>query len=523
MAGYTLLRQEDDIRRSDVYNDTIAVSEANMETNSTDLEYDMNAVRSVLSNLIDGQAGDWWTDLVVPSALDTGAQRGVNDLNTDLHALERKRVLTKAVSLVDVTVSASENWVILGTGELPPNTTAALGAVTTAGTVVAAHGGTFGTHSLAEVAGSHALAPKNFVEVVDGATRDPLTSSDRRVYGLLHAESGISDGTTITDTTTTRVQVSFVRPNAAGDDLEAVPVADIENAVVNFCFTERKALDDLTEQDFLRGAVTDVPAGATVDRQTAYNNQGTTPVDVTTNSILDLEGAGLAWEIRDDAEARLFAVIEGSAGGTSTVQIAADVDTFDVNAVDNDFANGATFDTAGTGIQVAETAGVIERAADLILRASGAGELYLDDSNQAGSTWTQTDGIKLSEATAEWDTFETNFGETSLLDAINQAYANAQDPVRTWHEVTVDANADVDVSGPSGAGNVDVDLPDLSAGTFIDNHWLFLNGRLMRPGADAAANYDYYPGTALTPDADIRFERKVKDGDIISVITWPNT
>jgi hypothetical protein len=42
----------------------------------------------------------------------------------------------------------------------------------------------------------------------------------------------------------------------------------------------------------------------------------------------------------------------------------------------------------------------------------------------------------------------------------------------------------------------------------------------MRPGADLSANFDYYPGTALTPDADIRFERKVKVGDVIVVVTF---
>src|SRR5690606_1419712 len=126
-------------------------------------------------------------------------------------------------------------------------------------------------------------------------------------------------------------------------------------------FQERKALEDLTEQDFLRGAITDVPSGATTTRQQAYNNQGTTPVDLTTNATLDLEGAGLIWAIRDDAEAVLFRVIEGSAGGTSEVELGADVDVFDVNAIDVDFDQGISVNTGGTRpIDVGVTDGVVE-------------------------------------------------------------------------------------------------------------------------------------------------------------------
>lgn len=529
-TGYTLLRQDEDIRKSDVYDDTVTPSLANYETNPADIEDDLNAVRSMLNNLLNRDGAsfpteNWYDDLTAPVTFENGTQRGINVLNQDLHDFQRKRVLRKSVSLVDVTVAASENWVILGTGELPPNTTAAVGAVTTLGTIVAPHGGTFGTHSLAEVAGTNALVPKNLVEVVDGATRDQIQSGGRVVYGLLHGESGVTDGATITDTTTTRVQVSFVRVNAAGDDLEACPVADIENAVVNLCFTERVAIEDLNEADFLRGAITDIPAGTTVTRQVGYDNQGTTPVDLTTNATLDLEGAGLIWAIRDDLEADVFRIVEGSAGGTTAVNIAAATDTFDVDAVDNDFANGATFGTSGTGIQVAETAGTIERAGDLTVYASGAGELYLHDSNIAGEgTWAQA-GVKLTENATEVTDYETAFGgEVSLFNAIVQAYNAGADPVRTFHELQANVAKDADVGGPSTtANNVDVDFPDaLVTGTFTSNHWLFLNGRLMRPGANSAANFDYYPGSTFTGgNVNLAFERNLKSGDVIVTVYWP--
>lgn len=518
--GRTFVNQERQIAQSDVYDDTITPSELNFETNPAHLETDLNNIRSMLSHLLDAQAGNWY-DVISTPATFTGegeTQRGVSDLNDDLHELERKRVLVKAVSLADVTVPASQNWVVLGTGQFPPNTTAAVGAVTTQGTVAATHGGTFDSHDLTEVSGSTAISPKNFVEVVDGATRDPILSSGRTVYGLLHGESGLADGDTIVNTTPDRAQVSFVRINAAGDDLEAVPVSDIENAVVNFCFTERKALDDLTEQDFLRGAVVDVPASTTVTRQVGYDNQGTTPVDLTTSATLDLEGAGLTWAIRDDAEANLFSVVEGSAGGTSQINVHADVDEFDVDAAVNDFLQGVTMDSGGTAIDVGVTAaGAVTSVADLLVQSSGANdlrllgaqEMFLDDGNQAGSTWAQTNGIKLSEDTGEWDSFETAFGEVSILNAIVQANNSSTTRSKTVAVATANVSADTDVSGPSGASNLDVDLGNYSAVTFVTDVDVFLNGVLLRNGADAAANHDVYPGTD-TSIGELRFEFNIK-------------
>lgn len=515
----TLLQQETQIRRSLVadIDDTVAPSEANMETNPVSLLDDLNNLRSLVSNLLDGQAGNWYDDLNTPSALETGSQRGVNDLNSALHDQEKARRLVPRKLLVDISVAASENWVILGTGELPSQTTAAVGAVTTKGTVVAAHGGTFGTHALSEVAGAHALAPKNLLEITD-AGGDPILSGGRRIWGLLQGESGLTDGGTITDTTTTRVQISFVRPNAAHTDLEACPVADIESTTIRYCYVERIAHDELTEQDFLaRGAAIDIGAGAgTVDRQTAYDNQGATPVDLTTAAILDLEGAGLAWRIRDDLEATLFEIIEGSAGGTSQVNIAAAVDEFDVDAVVNDFNAGVTVNSGGTRpIAVGVTDGEIaSTAGDLMVRA--AAELLFDDGNQTGSTWAQ-DGIKLSETTQEWDDFETAFGEVSLLNAITQA-KNLSGRRRVFAVVTAATiAADADVSGPSNDNNIDADLGDLSAGTFVDDYDFYVNGAYQRPGADASANFDVYPGTALS-NGQVRFEHRLFSGDTIAMI-----
>jgi hypothetical protein len=125
---------------------------------------------------------------------------------------------------VDVTVTAAQNWEVLTTGELPSNTTAAVGSVTTLGTVVAAHGGTFDTHSLTEVTGPNPLSPKNLMTIVDASTGDPILSGGRIVWGLLQTEIATNPHTM--NYTDQRAQISFVRANATFDDLEIGQVAE---------------------------------------------------------------------------------------------------------------------------------------------------------------------------------------------------------------------------------------------------------------------------------------------------------
>jgi hypothetical protein len=636
----TFIRQDTQIRTSDVYDDTVAPTEAAFETNPVHIETDLNNVRSMLSHLLDVQAGNWYDVINTPSTLETGTQRGISNLNTDLHALEKKRVLRRVKLLTDITVpagvaatgvlsyaanvsngdqittgsktytyetaltnvdgnvligaSASDSldnliaainlgagsgslyaaattangfisgaagagdtmdataliqgtqgntivttdptdgggvitWtsgatltggtgdlVILGAGELPSQTTAAVGAVTTLGTVVA-FDATFGTASLVEVAGAHALAPKNLVEIVDGNTGDPVLSTEgKRIWGLLQSETA-TDPHTITDTTTTRVQITFVHGNATNDDLIFADGLDIGNKTVNYCYPERIRLEDLTEGDFLSTAAIDIGAGAvTPTRQLSYDNQGVTPVELTTNADLDL-AAGIEWSIRDLADADLFRIIEGSGGGTTEINIHSGVDLYDNDAIDVDFASGASINSGGTRpIDVGVNDGIIESTAG-DLGITGAAEILFDDVNQSGSTWVQTTGIKLSETTAEWDAFSVEYGEVSLLNAIVQA-SNTGGIVKTCANVIVTTNADTDVS--LSDSNLDAALGDLSTGDFVGDHDIYLNGALLRSGIDAAANNDVYPGTDLnnTADGQLKFEFTIKINDVICVI-----
>lgn len=394
------------------------------------------------------------------------------------------------------------------------------------GAVVAVLATDVGTADLTEEAGANALTPKNLVTLRDAVTKDAIVdASGQEIFGLLQAETGVLQGEAFTDTTK-QAQITFVVNNGS-DDLVSADGVDIGGLTIEYMYGKRVTLDTLPDNCNWPPKFSDQTASVDVTRQAAYNNQGTTPVDLTTNAILDLEGPGLAWRIRDDLEAVIFEIVEGSAGGTTQFNIPAAVDEFDVDAAINDFLNGASFDTgaAGTTIDIGVTLAnnitsggllrLLSTGADLSLAAGD--ELNFTDTYRAGSTWSLVDGVSFADSSAEWDSFETNFGEVSLLNAINQSFTTANFN-KTVAVLTSTTTADNDVGGVGGGTNLDVQIHDLSGGSFLTDHDIFLNGQLLRNGADAAANFDVYPGTSLA-NGQLKFEFTVTAGGNADVIT----
>jgi len=496
--------------------DNVAPS-ATMQSGASTIADDLNNLRSMVSYINDLQAGNWYDPFTAPTSPDPGSVRGVQAIQEDLWSLERKRVLIASDKyLVDITVPAGQNFVVLSAGELPSATTAAIGIVSTLGSV-AAYNATFGSASLALVSGSSAISPKNLGTVVDSVTHDPILSDGRTVYMLLQSESNV-DGSTFTGTTPNRAQLSFVRLNAAGTALEACPVADIENKVIHYASVERKYLEGLNEQDFLRGAVTDVPAGATSTLQAAYDNQAATPVAVAGYDPALALGDGLTWQITDSAASQVFAVFADTVGPSSAVTVGLGATLFDSQATANTMSAGLTINTSlklGMTYPYALST-MVESQVGVDLLMLGARELFLDDGNRTGSTWAQVGGMKFSDTTAEWNTIESAFGgEVSLLRAV--ALAKRRD--KTFASVTVTTGADTDVGGVGGGSNLDAQLPDMSVGSFLTDYDVFLNGTLLRPGANSGTNNDYYPGTSLL-NGQLRFEFQTKVGDVLCVIPY---
>ncbi len=512
--GRTFLRQLTQIAESDTYDDTIVPTEANYETNPAEIEADLNSLRSRGNDLLNRNdavfTGNWFDSISAPSTFENGIARGVNILNQELHDLERKRILDRVAILGNDLVigTAGDQYVILSTGELPGNTTMAVGTVTTLGTV-GAFEASFGTATLTEVAGANALRPKNLVVIWNSTgpnIGDPVEDGGGlQIFGLLQTETA-ADGHTATDTTPFRLQMSFVKTNPGATDLILVTSGEMDGVTFDYAPVERFALEDIPEEAFLGTNFIDSGV-ANATRQTTYDNQGVTVVETTTNSTLDLNSAGIAWVMRDLLDAPLFSITEGSTGSNTTIGVNAGVDIFDVDALVNDFAAGATIRSGGARpITVGVVDGEIATTSG-DLRVIAAGEMFLDDVNQTGSTWAQTDGIKLSETTGEWDTFETNFGEVSLLNAISQA-ATGSSRTRVQTTVTANTSADVDVNGPGGANNLDVDLPAYDTVTFLTDCDYYLNGNLLRNNASSGAE-DIYPGTSAAA-GDVRLTFTLK-------------
>lgn len=511
----TFIRQDTQIRNSDVYDDTLAAGVA-LETGQTEIEGDLNALRSQVKRIL-GEA-DWYTAL---------SGRSLAALSTDLLDIETKKLLKRTQVLTDVTVTAAQNWEILSVaGSEAPTVPAAVGG-TTVGAVVAQsalNGAGFNVHELIEVAGQNAMLPKNLCLVRDSTTGQPVQSAGRDVYALLQYESTGADGGTFNDTSAgARVKLSFVRPTAGLDDLEACPSADIAGKTINYAYAYRFAFDNIIEDAFLTdGNWMDQAASVDVTLDNAIDNQSGPATQAQNIDVRITDG--VSWDFQTSDGGRTLLSI-APAGGGDVVSL--DLDTLDINNTASvDVLNGVVVDSGGTAISLGVTAGEISSAgalsvlsggaADLTVRAVG-GELFLDDVNQTGSTWAQTAGIKLSDTTSEWNNFETAFGEVSLLNAIVQAN-NSAARSKTVAVVTTTVNADVNVTG-AASPNLDAQLGDYSGVTFVTDVDIYLNGALLRNGANAAANHDVYPGN--TPaDGDLKFEFRVKTGDVITMVIW---
>jgi len=502
------LRQDIQVRPSTTFLDNLAAG-STLESASANLEDDLNGSRSQQNRIIDATGAGSWFD-AIPTV--NTKQRGLLQLNTDLDDIEEHKILCNAnILTAAMSVAASENWLILSVAGSEAPSQVAAEALTQIGAVVAQSAfsaGAFAANELVEIAGSDATNPKNLVSVRDASTGQPIQSSGRDVFGLLQYESTGTDGAAFNDTSAgNRVKISFVRLTATFDDLEACPVADIESTSIHYNYLFRATYDTLPEDCAMATrSFIDQSASVDVTRQNAYTNQGTTAVELATNADLDL-AAAIAWGIRDATDADLLLITEGSGGGTSTVQIGAAVDTFDVDAIVNNFAAGISANSGGTRpINVGVTDGIVESTAgDLELQA--AGEMLLDDGNRGASTFSVP--MKVTETAAEWSALDTAFGEVSLAAMLVAAF-NSSNTRKEQATVTSTTAGSNDISGPANDNNIDINLGDLSGGTFADDYDFFFNGALVpHTGVGGANTPVVSAGTALA-NGQIQFNFTVR-------------
>lgn len=523
--GRNIIRQDVQVRQSDLYDDTLAAG-VTLETAGISLEDDLNALRSQVKRLLYADsAGDWYTDIQTVN----GKKRAITALNTALDALEEKMVPCPTDLLTDIVIGAGVNFKILVVASSQAPSVVGSSAATTEGAIVALSAFSddpdFGQHELVEVAGPSAIRPQNLVTIRDANTGQLIQSGGRDVYALLQAESTFTDGAAFNDTATgNRVKLSFVRMNAGLNDLEACPIADIENKTINYQYTRRVKFTNADINCMLGRAVFIDQAGlvdVTLDR--AIDNQ-VGPATQAQNIAIRISDT-FSWAFQDPAGASNILQVAAAAGADA---VRMNVDVLDINnSATADFLNGATFDSGGTAINVGDTAGQIDSAAGLTLltaaggdlRLDAAGEVRFDDGYRASSTWVG-DHVPLADSAAEWTAYKTAFGEVSLLNAITQAI-NSSSSFIGFARVTETINANVNVTGAGGTPNIDAQLPDYSgAASFLTQVKVYVNGVRQRPGADAAANNDVYPGTSPA-NGDLRFEYKLKTGDEIILEYYP--
>jgi hypothetical protein len=511
--GRSFLRQDTQVFCSLDFTDNLAAGSA-LETGTVDLETDFAAVRSQLKRILDHTSGKWYDDVSTVNS----KKRSLKTLNTYLDALETHKFLFRVQLLTTVTVPNAQNYVVLSQASSEtPSEVAAVNAGTANGAIVASLAADVGAHSLNLVAGYNAVNPKNLVLIHDSATSDLIMDGTKEVYGLLQAESGVVDGNNFNDTNK-QVQISFVKENAGGTALVAANVSAIQNQVIHYAYTLRDQLDSIPEYAFLSGVMVDQAAAVDVTLTNAIANQSG-PAPQTQN---------IEWRI-DDTRTLKF---ETSDGGVALLSfepnVAGDLVQFTTdnwkvtNAQTAEFTNGIKVDSSGTTINLGVTAGQID-AAGLKVTSTGANdlklassqELWLTDSYRAGSTWSLADGIKLAASSAEWSNFETKYGEVSLLNAINQATGGGTHNKATG-VATGNINADTNVTGVGGGANLDAALLNYSALDFMTDVNVFVNGQLMRPGANSAANNDVYPGTTQG-NGDLMFEFKIHTNDVVTM------
>lgn len=532
----TFISQPNQIFSSESYDDTQTVGQT--MTGSLTLEQDLNNIRTQLRQILWANVSGSWYDAVTAPSGGLSA-RGLNTINDDLTDLEQKRLVYRCTNLNTVIVNSSSNFALLSVSNgTAPSDPIALGVTTQTGSIVAElvfAEGPHGTHSFALVSGTIDARPKNMAVVRDAFSGEPITdasNNNKDVYALLQIEEGATDGGAFNDTSGShRTQLSFVVEDPSGS-LVAASVAAIGGKHILYSYPCRTALDNIPEDAFLSDVIfldaifTSGTALLTdVTRQRAYDNQGTTPVELGNDADLDL-GAGNSWSIRDDNDLDLFNVEEGSAGSTSTVTVGYEVDVYENRAVDVSFESGISVSTGSVAVSlgpdVLALTGVLSTSTGTDLLVSGGTNLLFSDGYLSG---TMTP-LLLASSSSDWQCFYDTFGpDETLLDALCQLSAsNAVSGAlqRTIFRAGTTGNpilADVNVTSPT---NLDAALGDYSANVFDKDLNIYLNGVLLLPGLTAGDPNDVYPGDVAS-SGDLKFPYVLRTGSIIQMEIFTGT
>lgn len=490
--GLTRLRQDHIWTQGSAIDDT-----------KTPTDHDVNAVD--LKDTLDYLASQI-ADITGEVAWETAPDLSVAAMAAK-HWLEDKKALRDWLHLTDVTVTAAQNWEVLvaASSETPSRNIATVS--TTSGAVAVELGaGEFGSHRLTEVAGNNALNPQNLCIVFDATTGDPIMSSSRQVYALLQVENGATDGSAFDDATN-QGQLSFVRPNATYDDLEACPVVDIAGKSINYCYADRETLNLWAAQDFRRSAVlVDLAApGVTQSLDIAYNG----------GSVVAVDDTNVDWQLTDTKH---FMVTD-SDGSDKILDIAAAVggDTIGITAPGG--ITITTGDITGNANKATWNSVEVGGAAGQVA-STGGNDLVLVGADDISFTTVRQAALPLDDAVTGSISALPGGPHASIAAAIKYAMEHGID--FTIGVTVLAANYARDANIPGGAGGLDISSGnghsiDMNTPSGVDT-LVFLNGRLLY-GGSAVTNNDVYEGdTPANGDIKVDFPGGVRTGDVFIAV-----
>jgi len=501
----TLLRL-DQVRKTDNPNDQlIAADIETIETDAVDGVDFLTGELSQIKRVIHGSAtGNWFDDFNTDFGGDASLKALFNRAT-----LEAKLAIAYRLNLVDVTVTALQNWMELTSTGKPDKNIAI--ASTKKGAVSAQLAGAIGSHSLAEISGADALHPKNLVQMFDGSTGDAILSDGRRVSALLQVGVAATDGSAFGDSGNDQGQLSFVRPNAAFNDLEACPVADIAGKVVVYAFSNRDSLNDMADVEF-RGDLDAVdPSGITVSLDAAYDGGNFMTVD---GSDVDIRLADTkSWIFRKGSGgAVLVKILRTDAGTADQFLIDSAVDLFTVKAGANDFWEGITVDSNGQDMNLGVTGGQIDSSGlAIVATATDVAVTAADDILL--TTGRQDTPIALDDSTVG-----------AIGDLFSQSFASVAAAIKYAGE---HGGVDMSLKLYTAAGNfakgdnIAAAIQDITANPIDMNtiggvtQLVFLNGRLMVGGNGTTKNDIYAGTTPASGDLKVDFDKGIKTGDVI--------
>ncbi|RYF12260.1 MAG: hypothetical protein EOO40_01685 [Deltaproteobacteria bacterium] len=496
-----------------------------LQNTAVSIEDDLNALRVQVSRVLDASLGGNWYDDIATTQ--NGKKRSVKQLNNSLDGLETKTVLARLSSGSVVSVPTGQNYVVLSaaTSQAPAQPLAI--ALTTLGAVTAQsalNGAAFSANELSVIAGTISSQPRNLCVVRDAATLQIIESNGFDIFALLQAESTATDGSNANDTSGgNRLKLSFVTINASTGNLQAAAAADIGGHSINFSYVYRNTLLNMPEQYFLGNAqYVDQIGDQNVTLSRAALNQGNMPVNLNSDIIWRIP-AGNNYKFQTASGGTdLFSITPTATSNAAVFN----TDTLAFNTTSPvTSVKGVQVASGGQQINIGLTPGAVSTAGNLTLATTGtsgaintaaSGAITWSDGYEAASTWT-TGSLALSSSTAEWNSYKSYFGETSIMAGIVLAAQKASNITR-WATITsLIVPAGTAISGAGTTPNLSVQLPSYYGTTnMVSNVLVWLNGTLMEQGASTTdTSADWYPVNSSS--GDIKFTFPLRRGDKIAI------